>query len=213
MYVVKELPLILKNQVSLVRAASDRFWILRLSAVNSQYPYTPISYYYSLDIGVGTVALYADLNTVGYTVVDGGFLYDDVLYNDMMIKLMDLSEADSYRVLGNGRLLVVTEQDEKLVQMLLYVENQQAKTVVLGDENDVITALPDMEDSFRVDVYDGSGKLTRVQLCDLNGKLILSGDSIWQNLSTDGLYVIGCQKDGKTVYYAVSGEKGIDNEK
>lgn len=211
--VVKELPLILKNQVSLVRAANERFWILRLSAVNSQYPYTPVEYYYSVDISVGTVAMYADLNASAYTPVDGGFLYEDVLYNDMMIKQMDLSQAHSYEILGNGRILVETEQDEKTVRMLVYLENHQVKTAELGDGNDVITDLPDMENSFLVDVYDQSGKKTSVQLRDLNGKLILSGDSIWQIHLTDDLYVIGCLKDGKTVYYAVSGEKGIDNEK
>ena len=211
--VVKELPLILKNQVSMVRAASDRFWILRVRAVNSKYPHTSVTYYYSVDTGVGTVALYADTDSSEYEKVDGGFIFKDGLYNDMMVKQMDLSDVDSYQVLDNGRLLVDLWQDNAPVTMLVYLENHQLKTCVLGDINDQVTLLPAMKNSFRVDVYDDDGIFQCVELRNADGSRILSGDSFGLVFSREGFYVIRCYKEGKRCFYAVSSEKGIENEK
>ncbi len=199
-----ELPLILKNQESLVRAVSDRFWVFSLRAVNSRLPYLPVTYYYSLDLSVGTVALYADLDHVDYQRVDGGFVFEDALYNDMMIKQTDLSDADRYSVLDNGRVMVeATSESEGFATTLLYMENHQLKTAALGGQRDTVSVLASMGSAFRVDRYDTDGLHEWTELRNENGDLLCSGKTVSVSHVDEGLYLICCESDGRTVYYTV----------
>lgn len=202
--IVKELPLILKNQESLVRAVSDRFWILRVSAVQSVYPYTPVTYYYSVDLNVGTVSLYADLDAGEYERVLGGFLFKDALYNDMMMKQMDLSDVQSYQVLDDGKILVETVTEERtVIKTLAWVENHQLKTQVLCDGNDYVSVWYNVGSAFFVNVCEPDNQIVRQELRNANGELLFSGKNIWVIQNLKDWYVIRCIRDEATVYYIV----------
>ncbi|MBR2354536.1 MAG: hypothetical protein IKA76_08560 [Clostridia bacterium] len=183
--IVKELPLILKNQDSLVRAISESCWLVRLEAENAQGQVIP--YFYSVDLS-GMVHLYVNVTDSDYRWIEGGFLYEDALYDPMMSLKMSLRE-ETYTVLSNGRLLLGGNK-------LVYMEEEDATSVVL-DELKIATITERM-------IEEKQLLVSSYEIWNANGVSLVQGDSI-SLLSTYGdCILVRCQYvDGTAYYYTV----------
>ncbi len=193
--IVAELPLILKNQTSFVEAISQSFWIVAVDVFGTRC-------YYSVDLSTGKVALYYDMReTYTYRAVDGGFLYDKVLYNDLMVQLLDLSEATGIEAFGNGKLLVTTSVGDTVQKKLVYIENGQVKSTVLCDGND---GLDEWYGLIRIAEYDSLGSFKGYVYRNEKGELLLSGQRVYLEQSFDGTYLMRVKdENGVDSYYSV----------
>jgi hypothetical protein len=101
---VENLPKIVKNQTSAYEFIDASYIIIEATTPTGK------NLYYSVNTSDKTVKPYFDVDgDTSYVAVQGGYIYNDILYNNDGVQLYDLRNAISYRV-ENGESLYVVEQ-------------------------------------------------------------------------------------------------------
>ncbi len=201
--IVAELPLILKNQVSLLQAVTESVWIVELELVDVSYQTEGILYYYTVDLSTGAVNPYVNVGSDMYHWLDGGFVYDGKLYNSLMSPQMELPDGRTdYNVFEGKLYMTVFVEGSQNLKKLIYMDNGYAKTVTIADENDSVNT--NYYGYILVYEYDGDGAFDRMVLRDMNGAELISGEYIEFDASYQGADLFVCEDEhGVTSYFSV----------
>lgn len=179
MQVVAELPLILKNQETLLGATDENH--LMISADVAE-----VECFYLINLVTCKTTLYPNPASSDYLFLRGAFLWEDTLYNTNMNERYDLRDSD-YEILG-GRVVIWSEGKS----ILLSVEDGALTPVSLGESRALYNGDCDL-----YDVLSGEGRM----LYDGNGELLCACRSIELLFVTDGATVFRCSQSGGWVYY------------
>lgn len=155
--IIAELPNIIKNQTGFEGFISETQLVVVASNYNGQKDIS-----YVVDTVDATVSLYVNTSHSSYEKVNGGFIYDDILYNDSMQELADLRYVDEYEV-KDGNIVVV----EKLPEPEESETETETETETIYPEGAPIapttpTAVPEYKKSV---YYISDGELVKTLLC------------------------------------------------
>ncbi len=203
MAITEELPEMMKNQSKLLAAKDTNTFVITTEVTNGYYNYneTPEVYKYLISKADGKIKLYVSGEQGNYTFVDGGFIYEDVLYNDDMRQLVDLKSAPSYEV-RNG-IIFVKEKDVESSYRVLYIRDGNyyySNSIYMPNGFS-------MGDDYFTVSHDSDGS-TKTYMYNVIGTLILGADqvSILENYSDgfDGM-LVQCTNSGYTgsTYYFI----------
>jgi hypothetical protein len=108
MRIVTELPLILKNQKTLVGATDENHLMIRTDGIAPEYDRL-----YLVNLVTCKISLYPNPASASYRFVGFGFLYGDMLYNVDMTESVSLGGQD-YEILGE-RVILYGEEKTTLI--------------------------------------------------------------------------------------------------
>lgn len=158
---VAELPSIIKNQVEFDGFISQNKMIITAANYDGSQDIS-----YAVDTNNSTVSLYIDRSSSQYEEVEGGFIYNGILYDTNMNTLCDLRYVEGYSV-WNGKVIAVREK--------LLNEND-----IMTDDDESDTVIHKYSTSI---YYISNGRVQKNFVCydtagwQRNGQLILVSDN------------------------------------
>ena len=213
MKILAELPLIVKNQESLIGALDEESLLVSgeaLSIGSGRVIYRATAE--GVELYVNEFAYDANFMPV-YTMLKNGFIYNSTLYNDRMQPIYEFHPERENLILDGGRtILVEADEDDETVKKLLWIKDGTLKSVTLADEDDALALLDDGVRGFMVTVTDviepeeGEDEVppvTSYAMYSNDGALLLKAAEITIVSDDNGSYLVRCVSDGTTSYYVV----------
>ena len=187
MAITAELPALLKNQCDLIVGHDADTFMIPVDVYKDAYDLE--EYHYLIDKNTGKVSLYtATRRMPAYQSIEGGFIYNDILYNNDLVELKDLRYVSDYKVIEG--VLFVEEEDMDDFYRVVYILNG---TVISSDTTiDLSNGDPDFRgDYFSVTLTSDTDPDYRMTcLYNVYGTLLVSARNIrTQSAVSDGILV------------------------
>ena len=220
MNVVEELTPFIKNQSGMVKVLDENsFLVYAVTPLEDNYSYRTSLQTLVYKVSASGADLYINENKTYYdesvyTSVANGFIYGQKLYNDRLESLYDLSDSE-YRILFEDAVLRVDVRDEEgaMEQQIVFIENNELKSIALGDETDSVTPLCDvlsmqsestrLGKGFKVTVRDESGFILKYVWYTAKGEVLFEGEQIEPVTETEDSCLIRCSDNGVVTYYVI----------
>lgn len=153
--IIAELPNIIKNQTEFEGFISETQLVVVASNYNGREKIS-----YVVDTVDATVSLYVNTSHSSYQKVNGGFIYNDILYNDNMQEVADLRYVEDYDV-NDGNIVVM----EKLPELEESETETETETIYPAGSPTVPTTPPAVPEYKKSVYYISDGELVKTFLC------------------------------------------------
>lgn len=208
---VKELPKILKNQCEGTKFSTSGKLIIAMDTVRFEGESENV--YYTVDVTDNTVELFVDIDETNYDYVIGGyvpeysefgnyFIYNGIVYTTENELVCDLTDAESFAVLGDTVLTQYKNTDEldrdTYTYYLVTFEGSSFSTHILASRSD--------DDNYSLEIeYDSNISCYVVKQIDWYGDVIKAsfyncyGEEIGTGYETT--QILGSSNDGITIRF------------